>query len=68
VDQRLNSILVDIRDSGIDFHGGKGTLRVVLCGIDFSYGKFYVVKELKITNPKDTSMLHEIISQLKIDN
>jgi hypothetical protein len=39
----------------------------VLCGIDFSYGKFHVVKELKITNPECTSMLHEIISQVKID-
>jgi hypothetical protein len=31
----------------------------------FSYGKFYVVKELNITNPK--YMLHEIFSQDEID-
>jgi hypothetical protein len=37
----------------------------VLYDIGFSYGKFYVVKELKITNPK--CMLHEILSQVKID-
>jgi hypothetical protein len=24
----------------------------VLCDIGFSYGKFYVVKEIKVTNPK----------------
>jgi hypothetical protein len=60
----LKSILADSRDSDMDFHGGKETLRLVLCDIGFSCGKFHVVKELKklILN-----MLHEILSQVKID-
>jgi hypothetical protein len=37
----------------------------VLYDIGFSYGKFRLVKELQITNPKCT--LHEILSQVKID-
>jgi hypothetical protein len=39
----VKSILADIRDSDMDFRGGKGTLRLVLSDIGFSY----VVKELK---------------------
>jgi hypothetical protein len=35
-------------DSDTDFHGGKETFRLALCDIGFSY----VVKELKLTNPK----------------
>jgi hypothetical protein len=58
-----NTVLVDIRDSNIDFHGGKGTLKVVLCDIGFSYGKFHLVKELRIPKP----VLHEILSQVIID-
>jgi hypothetical protein len=42
----VKSILADIRDSDIDFHGGKEILRLVLCDIGFGYGKFHVVKEL----------------------
>jgi hypothetical protein len=63
----VKSILVDVRDSDIDIHGGKGTLMVVLCDIDFSCGKLHIVKELMIINPKHMSMLHEILSQVKID-
>jgi hypothetical protein len=48
----VKSILADVRDCDTDFHGGKETLRLVLCDIGFSYGKFYVVKEIKVTNPK----------------
>jgi hypothetical protein len=61
----VKSILLDIRDNDTDFHGEKGTLRVVLYDIGFSYGKCCVVKELKITNPK--FMLNEILSEVKID-
>jgi hypothetical protein len=42
----VKSILADISDSDIDYHGGKETLGLVLCVIGFSYGKFSVVKEL----------------------
>jgi hypothetical protein len=49
----VKSILADIRDSDMDFHGGKETLKPVLCDIGFSYFKFYVFKELKINNPKN---------------
>jgi hypothetical protein len=48
----VKSILADIRDSNTDFLGGKETLRLVLCDVGFSYGKFHVVKELKLTNAK----------------
>jgi hypothetical protein len=48
----VKSILADSRHSDVDVHGGKETLRVVLHDICFSYGKFHIVKELKITNPK----------------
>jgi hypothetical protein len=48
--------------SDIDLLGGKETLRVVSCDIGFTCGKFHVVKELKITNPKCMSMLYEILS------
>jgi hypothetical protein len=49
----VKRILADIRDSDMDFHGGKETLRLVLCDIGFGYWKFHVVKELKINNPKN---------------
>jgi hypothetical protein len=60
-----NTVLVDIRNSDIDFHGVKQTLRVVLYDKGFSYGKFHLVKDFRITNPK--RVLLEILSQVKID-
>jgi hypothetical protein len=51
----VKSILADIRDSDTNFHDGKETLRLVLCDIGFSYGKFHVVKELKQTNRKQVT-------------
>jgi hypothetical protein len=60
----VKSILADIRDSDTDFHGGKETLGLVLCDIGFGYGKFHVVKGLKELIP---NMLHDILSQVKID-
>jgi hypothetical protein len=36
----LRSILGDITDNDISFYGGKDTLRVLLCGIGFNFGKF----------------------------
>lgn len=38
-------------DSDIDFHGGKESLKLVLCNIGFRCGKFCVVKGRKMTNP-----------------
>jgi hypothetical protein len=37
----LRSLLRDIRDNDIGFHGGKDTLRVLLHDIGFNTGKFY---------------------------
>jgi hypothetical protein len=48
----VKSILADFRGSDSDFHGGKETLRLVLCDMGFRYWKFHVVKELKLANPK----------------
>jgi hypothetical protein len=36
----LRSILEDIRDNGIGFHGRKDILRVLLHDIGFKFGKF----------------------------
>jgi hypothetical protein len=51
----VKSILADFRYSDTDFHGGKETLRLVLCDIGFRYWKFRVVKELKLANPKNVT-------------
>jgi hypothetical protein len=48
--------VADSRHSDIDFLGGKEALRLVLHDICISYGKFHVVMELKITNPKFVSI------------
>jgi hypothetical protein len=48
----VKSILADFRDSDTDFHGGKETLRLVLCDRGFRYWKFHVVRELKLINSK----------------
>jgi hypothetical protein len=36
----VKSILADIRESDVDFHGGKETSRLVLHDINFIFGKF----------------------------
>jgi hypothetical protein len=36
----LRSILDDIRDNNIGFHGRKDTLRILLHDIGFKFGKF----------------------------
>jgi hypothetical protein len=36
----LESILKDIRDNTVSFHGGKDTLRALLCDIGFNFGKY----------------------------
>jgi hypothetical protein len=46
----VKNILAVFRDSDTDFHGGKETLSLVLCSIGFSYGRFHVIKELKLTD------------------
>jgi hypothetical protein len=48
----VKDILANITDNDIYFHGEEETLRPVLCDIGFRYGKFHVVKGLKMTNPK----------------
>lgn len=48
----VKSILADIRDIDIGFHGGNETVKLVLCDRGFSCWKFHVVKALKVPNPK----------------